>query len=117
MIQKYKKAVIEFADRYQAKILILIIILFLVFNVLNNVPYLNILLNNFFVKIAVSWLVAIFIFEINYIYQLQVFIATLLLLIMSYFFGAKSYENLGNILYLLLLVIWFSYWKELVFRK
>lgn len=117
MSQKFKNRIMSFVARHTTEFLIVIAGSLLILDVSREIPYLNIFLNNFLIKLFGIWLVVMFVFNVGYIYRTHVFIVILIFIATSYLFGSSSYENLGSIAYFLLLLIWYSHWKLLKVGK
>jgi hypothetical protein len=107
--QKNKLKIVNYIDRYRNNIIVELISVFIIFNLLTGIPYVNLYFENIFIKLFLLWLVTMLIFKINYEKQMITVIGLFLVLPLLYFISSQNYENIGNIIYLLILFALLSF--------
>ena len=103
MLPKIEKNIKRVIRKRSLEILMQLIVLFFIFNIVTELPYVNLLVQNFFVKILLVWMVGIFFFRINHFLQTKAILAFIIIMSFFTFLGSQSYEFLGSLLYVLLL--------------
>lgn len=109
MLNKARSRIFSYIDNKKVESIIVLAVFVVIFSLMNNTPYLSVLFENFFVKIAAAWLVMVFVFNVRYVAQVLLCILLIALLFFTYLFGSGNYETIGSAIFGLILVATFFY--------
>lgn len=105
---KIKKKTGSLFSQHKKEILMILSATIFIFDILTEIPYVNLVFRNIFVKSLLVWLLAIAVFKIKYTIQTKIVLGLLSIMPFFVFMGSKSYDYLGISVYLLIFVLAFS---------
>jgi len=116
MIKKIRNIYLNFKDYFTShqSQLLLILILFILSNYIEQIPYLNKILT-FWVRAGVLWMISILILKLTLRVSMIIAIILTTITLLALILKIKEIPELfGNIIYFLLLIIfWQSFWQYL----
>ncbi len=97
-----------------SKTVYFVIISIFIFEIVAIMPYFNVLLKDWLVRLLLMWVLATQIFKIHYLKQMAVFYSLLLLMAVSIAVDVEIYESLGNAAFVTLLtaVVSWIQWSQ-----
>ena len=97
-----------------SKTVYFVIISIFIFEIVAIMPYFNVLLRDWLVRLLLMWILATQIFKIRYLKQMAAFCGLLLLMAVSIAINVEIYESLGNAAFVTLLTVVVSWiqWSQ-----